>query len=1154
MPLLSEREAVNAPCGFHTNRSRPLRGVIRLTALALAFGPILLLSAVPLVTQAQTIPAKRVLLISTGSRFGPGFMIVDQQVLNAVRTIPSPPIETYAENLDIFRFPAERSQRIFTDYLSEKYAEHPPDVVILVFVGDVGIHARILEDLFPRTPIILAGLTEEALRPDQFGSRVSGLAQRADPGATLELMLRLQPRLHRVVVVGGTASVDRQLLERVRKAAQPFKGRIDIEFWDNRTMAELRQSIGALPRDTAVLFTRLFRDAAGQPFVSSEVGQWIARSANAPVYVLSDAVLGTGAVGGSVASIEAFGKRAGELARSILTGTAPVSAPFEIRTETVPMFDWRALKRWHISESLLPPHSVVRFRSESMWERYRWQAFGALIVIVLQSAMIVGLILQRRHLRDTQAALQENRQLMELATSAGDLGLWSRDLTGQDVWVNAPLRALFGFGPDEALRFEDLIARVHPDDRARMASEAERAQAADRPIEIEYRAVLPDGTERWMLAKGRTMVDVQGRESRRMGVVLDITERKRAEEKLRESEDSFRRLVESTTAVIWQADFDSWLFTYVGPQAVDLLGYPLERWYEKHFWISHIHPADRELAVNTCLTMSRRAQDFDFDYRMIKASGEVVWVHDIVNCQHQDGKPRQLSGLMLDITKRKAAEQALRESEDRFRSMADAAPVMIWMSGTDKLCTFFNNGWLAFTGRTLEQELGNGWAKCVHKEDFHRCLALYGNAFDARQEFTMEYRLRRFDGEYRFVLHRGVPRFEPDGTFLGYIGTCIDVTELKGAEKSREEQRAFLRQVIDINPNFIFAKDRDGRFTLANQAVADAYGVRVEDLIGRTDADFNANDDEVAFFRKMDLDVMITLKERFIQEERMTDAEGRVRWLQTVKRPIIGSDGSANQMLGTSTDITHRRKTERELQKQRAELAHVSRVSTMGELAASIAHELNQPLTAILSNAQAAMRFITSKRANLEEIRDILGDIVKANSRAAEVIRRMRALVKKEHAADFATLDLASLIGDVIELVRSDAVSHSIRISLELESSLPPIRGDRVQLQQVVLNILLNAFDAMKACPVGERDIKLRATLQDSKTIRVSVSDCGTGVPDSELEKIFEAFYTTKPEGLGMGLSICRSIVEAHGGRLWAENNAGHGATFHVTLPVEGTA
>jgi two-component system sensor kinase FixL len=371
------------------------------------------------------------------------------------------------------------------------------------------------------------------------------------------------------------------------------------------------------------------------------------------------------------------------------------------------------------------------------------------------------------------------------------------------------------------------------------------------------------------------------------------------------------------------------------------------------------------------------------------------------------------------------------------------------------------------------------------------------------------------------------------------------------SEGALEKERSFLRQVIDTDPNFIFAKDREGRFTLANKAVADAYGTTVENLIGKTDADFNPNRDEIEFFRQMDLEVIDTLQERFIPEERITNGRGRIRWLQTVKRPIIESDGSAKQVLGASTDITQRKQAEIQLREQRAELAHVARISTMGELAASLAHELNQPLTAILSNAQAALRFLSGRPADIEEVRETLQDIVKDNSRAGEVIRRIRALVKKE-VIELVSVDMVNLVREVAALVHSDAIILNVKLVVETTDSLPAVQGDKVQLQQVVLNLLLNAFDAMKESPPAERQVKLSIARNDAGSIETAVSDRGPGLSSDKLDKIFQPFYTTKGEGLGMGLSICRSIIEAHGGRLWAENNLDRGATFYFTLPVEG--
>jgi len=498
---------------------------------------------------------------------------------------------------------------------------------------------------------------------------------------------------------------------------------------------------------------------------------------------------------------------------------------------------------------------------------------------------------------------------------------------------------------------------------------------------------------------------------------------------------------------------------------------------------------------------------------------------------------------------RRRATETIRESNDRFRVMADAAPVLIWMAGTDKRCTYFNKGWLEFTGRPLEKELGNGWAEGVHPEDYERCLEIYTAAFDARRDFKMEYRLRRADGEYRCILDHGVPRLSSDGRFLGYIGSCIDITDRKQAEEALKEERAFLRQVIDINPNFIFAKDREGRFVLVNQAVADVYGTTVENLIGKTDADFNRDPKEVESFRRKDLETMNTLREQFIPEERITDANGKVHWLQTIKRPIIGKDGTAHQLLGSATDITERKQAELDGMRQRNELAHLSRMTMLGELSGSLAHELNQPLTAILANAQAAQRFLAADEPDVGQVREILQDIVMDDERAGEVIHRLREMLRKGETRR-QPLEVNTLVQEILKLIHSDLIIRGVSVSTDLEPDLSLIMCDRVQLQQVILNLMINGAEAMSGEGAHGRKLLIRTEQVEDGSVRVSVRDEGTGFSAEAMAQLFKPFYTTKTNGLGLGLSICRSIIMAHDGILWAMNNADRGATFYFSLPA----
>lgn len=383
-----------------------------------------------------------------------------------------------------------------------------------------------------------------------------------------------------------------------------------------------------------------------------------------------------------------------------------------------------------------------------------------------------------------------------------------------------------------------------------------------------------------------------------------------------------------------------------------------------------------------------------------------------------------------------------------------------------------------------------------------------------------------------------------------HVTTRLRLSEaaLRHSAEQLGQERSFLRRMIDTIPGLIFVKDREGRYTLANTPVAELYGVPVEQVTGRTDAELLPQPQELDRFRNDDIAVMDSRTERVIAEEAVTDADGRTRWYRTHKVPIIGPDGSCDQVLGSSIDITARKKAESELEQQRKELVHLSRVSMVSNLSGSLTHELNQPLAAILSNAQAALRFLAREKPDLDELRRILEDIVEDDRRAGDVIRSLRVMLRRSEVRRDA-FDLNALVREVIQLVRGDLLNLGLEVSLDLVPGLPVVHADRVQLQQVLLNLVINACEAMADTEPHHRHMSVSTARIDARNLKIVVSDRGPGIDANDLERVFEPFYTTKPQGLGLGLSMCRRIVAAHGGSLQASHQAGGGASFTVVLP-----
>jgi PAS domain S-box-containing protein len=371
------------------------------------------------------------------------------------------------------------------------------------------------------------------------------------------------------------------------------------------------------------------------------------------------------------------------------------------------------------------------------------------------------------------------------------------------------------------------------------------------------------------------------------------------------------------------------------------------------------------------------------------------------------------------------------------------------------------------------------------------------------------------------------------------------------AAKAMEQAETRFRLVVEAAPNAMIMVDPAGRITLVNaqtEAVfgytrAELIGLPIEALIPERFQSVHPGD-RGRYFASPTARAMGAGRDLYGRRK-----DGSEVPVEVGLNPIRSAEGVF--ALASVIDITERKRSEMELEQQRSELAHLSRVTMLGELSGSLAHELNQPLSAILSNAQAAQRFLAGDPSNLEEVREILKDIVEQDKRAGEVIRRLRLLLMKGEVHR-QPLDLSEVLLDVLKVVRSDLLNQGVAVSTAFAADLPAVFGDRVQMQQVVLNLVMNGCDAMSGIERGRRRLTVKTAREDGVGVRVSVADQGSGIPQEKLVRVFEPFFTTKRQGMGLGLAVCRSIVEAHHGRLWAESEPGAGATFHFTIPKAG--
>ena len=503
---------------------------------------------------------------------------------------------------------------------------------------------------------------------------------------------------------------------------------------------------------------------------------------------------------------------------------------------------------------------------------------------------------------------------------------------------------------------------------------------------------------------------------------------------------------------------------------------------------------------------------------------------------------------------RRTAESLRRARDEReLRDLIETMPAVAVAALPDGSPTFVNRRWTEYTGLSAEDTVGSGWKTAIHPEDFERWLKLWRACLATGQPFEDEVRFRRVaDGEYRWFWTRGVPLRDKQGNIAGWYGLGMDIQDRKYAEQERErllqlERQAEreLRVTIDTIPALVARYRPDGSPDFVNQTWRTYIGLSQDSLRGQRWAVAIHPDD----LPRIDAAwrAHLATGQPFEMEQRLCRADGEYRWFLVRRVPLRNENGEVISWYGVGHDIEDQKRAEHALQTAHAELTHVTRVTTLGEMSASIAHEVNQPLTAIATNAEASLRWLSRDVPDIEEARASIGQVVKDAHRAGEVIRRIRDFSKKADP-QMTQLDINGVVEEAVTLVQHEALRHGVAIRLELASGLPPVRGDRIQLQQVIVNLAINGMEAMTSVQERERVLIIRTQRHKSSRVLVAVEDAGVGIEPENVNRVFSAFHTTKPDGLGMGLSICRSIIEAHGGQLWTSPNAGPGMTFQFMI------
>jgi len=757
---------------------------------------------------------------------------------------------------------------------------------------------------------------------------------------------------------------------------------------------------------------------------------------------------------------------------------------------------------------------------------------------------------------------------------------------GYFVKLNQVWESALGYAGEE-LTSRLYLDLVYPDDIEKTRSAMARLTSGHELVHFENRYLCQDGSYRWMewnATKSRGLI---------YAAAHDITDRKRSERALQERLDFETLLADLSRCFVnippdhvdreiditlhrisEQLDFDIaalWQWSTSMPQYLTLTnfywrleGVPMPERIDAEDlfpWTFRQAMAGRIVAISVDEFPPEATRDQEISRRYgIKSSltfplrtwnGKLIgglsfntmrekrtWPEDVVK------RLQLVAEIFANALSRKLADIALRESEERLSLASASAEAGLWILDLETRQFWVTDKALELFGLPPGSTFNfDDFIGLVHHEDRDRVCRLVDQAPELDSDAAVEYRVIKADNSIHWMASRGRKQVHSTGEAKRLMGITQDITERKDMEHRIQKAAGEWQTTFDNIPDLVMILNTEFRIVRINAAVRTYFDRPKEEIIGTHCYTLIHEEakpcDDCPFLK--------TLESKKHEEAEFYDS-ARKTWLLASTDPIMGDNGEVLQVIHTLRDITGLKKAEAEAFAVRKELWRTDRLLRMGELTASLAHELNQPLTSILSNARAGLRFIDSGTIDIDELKDILNDIAHDDKRAGEIIRSLRSMVKHEEG-ERNTVSLNDVLREAVTLFHSESVIRNIIVETRLLETLPMVNIDMVQIEQVLLNLMINAMESMPD-DVRDRRITLRSEMGENRKVRVAVSDHGTGIPAEELNSVFEAFFTTKQSGLGMGLSLSRSIIEAHGGSIWAENNPDKGATFFIELPI----